>query len=105
MEPIERCGKKIHIAQEAGLRAKLADRDYLDCEIVGPAVLWLGQSVIEEDCSFADGVEDTLLPCDRPLKGMIWLSKVAFVRCRFRGVGIAGPQHHLNKFLWEPTLK
>lgn len=86
-------GEVVHIAElVADLDpAMLVDREFTDCQIVGPAVLTFSGPVALDDITVEAG---SWWPVARdvPLVGAIGLRDVRFTRCRFRAIGWAADE-------------
>lgn len=77
----------------------LEGKTYVDCEIVGPAVLAVDSDNTFEKCAFPGPFEVTFwtLP-EKPVAGPILLNKCTFRRCTFApGIGIAGTAETIAK--------
>ena len=89
----ERYREVVRIAELADERGAVSDHRFIDCEIIGPAVLvpirdvHLSDIVLDVPSVDAAFIE---LADDAPLVGMIPLFNVDIVRCRMRLVGVGG---------------
>lgn len=86
-------GRRIDIlsAKHRELEMAVADCDFIDCTVVGPAVM-IPYDVSFEECVFGDGISrDTLLwvvPNARNgLAGAVGLIHCSFIRCRLESIG------------------
>ena len=88
-------GEVIRIALVAGDAAAVRDKEFADCDVHGPAVLFLGEGTAIESCGW-DGDFDAIvweLSANRQrIIGAIHVENSSFVGCRFRNVGIAVPK-------------
>lgn len=93
--------RQVQICREVTRRPHfIEDKVWVDCEIVGPAVLAVGEGCAFEANSFPGPFEQTFwtLP-DRPVTGPILLTRCTFRRCRFGdGIGIVAPPEVLRQF-------
>ncbi|WP_350004373.1 hypothetical protein [Pseudarthrobacter sp. WHRI 8279] len=93
-------GKVLRISDLTVTTSVIRDRIFEDCLILGPAVLALVGSTLEE-CIF-DGDVDALLweiPPERlQIIGAIQMENCTFLRCRFQMIGFAGPKDFAELF-------
>jgi hypothetical protein len=88
-------GEVIRLALLAGGEGAIRDKEFADCDLHGPAVLFLGDDATVSRCQW-DGDMDSVLwviPANRTrITGAIHVERTTFVGCRFRKVGIAVPE-------------
>ena len=87
--------------------ALLANHDFEDCEIIGPAVLLPLDRFQMYDCDLggsAMGVLWELPPQRSEIIGAIGLKDCSFRNCRFRGVGFAGHPEVIWRILGGTVL-
>jgi hypothetical protein len=94
-------GEVIRIALLAGDEAVVCDREFVDCDVKGPAMVFIGNGVRMDSNRFPDG--DAVLleldPAQHPrIVGAILLERVSFVGCTFTNVGIIGPKSTIDLF-------
>lgn len=93
-------GKVVRIAQDVDVRSLITNTRYVDCEILGPAILAPLDTVNFQDSNFdapAEAIFYTVDP-DRPAVGVIGLMNVEFRECRFKNVGIIAIADVITKF-------
>lgn len=67
---------------------------FVNCQIIGPAVLALLEGVEMSHCTFEADVNALFweVPASRPVVyGAVGLTNVVFSRCVFQAIGFAGP--------------
>jgi hypothetical protein len=88
----EHTGEAVHIALLAREKGTIRDREFVDCDINGPAVLYLGEETALNTNSW-DGDLDAILwriePGRARILGAINVERTTFVGCRFHNIGIA----------------
>lgn len=78
---------------------KLEGYIFNDCQIVGPAVLFVVQDDHFNDCTFEAAEVFTVAEPGRPYFGVVSLYNCTFEKCRFERVGILAPQPFVDQFL------
>jgi hypothetical protein len=85
-------GEVIRIALVAGDEAAIRDKEFADCDIHGPGILYLGDGATLDGGTW-DGPLDALLweipPGRSVVIGAIHVENSSFIGCRFTNVGIA----------------
>jgi hypothetical protein len=92
--------KYFHIADFADIHHVIADRDFEDCWIYGPAVLAGDKNTDvgwgSADSSFAEVFAAITIPV--PLAGVIYLKDCKFRRCHFVGVTFLGTPNMVQQW-------
>ncbi|SFS15667.1 hypothetical protein SAMN04487783_2098 [Agrococcus baldri] len=92
-------------------RDTLVDVDFVDAQIVGPAVLVLGNTRFEGNTLLhrGAGTESLVWEVDDEVRpfviGAIGLQGCSFTRCTFSLVGFAGPSDEIHKLLQGHWLR
>lgn len=92
-EVTEHYREVVRIAELADDRGAVSNRRFIDCEIIGPAVLVPIRDVhLSEIALDVPNVDDAFihLADNAQLVGMIPLMNVTFLRCRLRLIGLGG---------------
>lgn len=79
----------------------LENLTFINCQIIGPAVLAFVSDVDLRDSSFEGDLSSIFweISPDRPtVMGVVGVRNVAFSRCSFRAIGFAGPPEMRNLF-------
>jgi hypothetical protein len=85
-------GEVIRIALLAGDEGAIRDKEFADCDIHGPAVLFLDEGTVMNACQLDgpfDAVVLELSPGRTRLMGVVHVQRTSFIGCRFHNVGIA----------------
>jgi hypothetical protein len=93
----------VRIAELTVLEDVIHDVRFVNCEIVGPAVLGLIDNVTISGCGFDAPGSDALfwpLPASRgAVMGAVGLANVEILSCRFRRIGLAIPEERLPEMI------
>jgi hypothetical protein len=89
----------VKLSEFVGATPRLARRVFEDCDIFGPAVIWMSRAWLV-DCTIVDDGQAIFIPCDeeRAPAGTIAVEECLFRRCRFQSIGIAGSPDDLRQF-------
>jgi len=89
----------VKLADLVGVTPRVDHRVFEDCDIIGPAVIWMIRTWLE-DCTIRDDGQTILLPLENEDRaaGAILVSDCRFLRCRFHDIGIAGSAADLRQY-------
>ena len=89
----------VKLTEFVGVTPRLRRQVFEDCDIFGPAVLWLSRAWLV-DCTIVDDGQAIFLPCEdeQAPAGTIAVEECLFRRCRFQQIGIAGSAEELRQF-------
>lgn len=93
--------KVIRLAELTVTSSVVRDQHFEDCLILGPAIVALTGNGTLDNCSFegdADAILWEISPTRPAVIGVIELANCDFHRCKFQGVGFAGPAEFVQKF-------
>jgi hypothetical protein len=93
-------GQSFHLSMVA-YNGKITNRNFDDCDIYGPAIIYLTGTSMVTDCGF-DGVPENILIVTKyvPL-GAIWMENTVIRDCRFHRISIVGSQEVIDKIKRE----
>ena len=88
----------VKLTDLVGATPRLNRQVFEDCDIMGPAVIWMRHPGLE-DCTILDDGPPIFLRLEdeHPPAGTIVVKDCLFRRCRFRNIGIAGMAGDLKR--------
>jgi hypothetical protein len=89
----------VRLTDLVGVTPRIGHRVFEDCDIIGPAVIWMIRAWLE-DCTIRDDGQTILLPLENEVRaaGAIIVNDCRFLRCRFHNIGIAGSAEDLQQY-------
>lgn len=91
----------IRITDLATTSHVISDQEFINCLITGPAVLAPIQQTTISNCSLSGPPDEILWPMPPTQSGRVFgavgLVNCTFERCRFEGIGFAGPAEFLEQ--------
>ena len=96
--------KRISITELAGDSIVVKNKVFIDCELMGVAVINFKNSVITE-CQLEGKLEDILIVIDYPrvIKGVFRFENCVFRKCRFSKIGIVTKK--VEEQTWRTGVK
>jgi hypothetical protein len=79
-------------------RMGLANLTFIDCHLIGPAVL-VAETPVTFEGAFSEGTFESSawkLPSGAPIRGCIPIRNCHFIRCQFEGIAFGAPEHKMD---------